>query len=172
MANRHKQFRRASARANSSANRAANRAPDSSSEAPELDPATVAVHHVQVGFIVGPRGPGRADRPRREQAHRGRAKTDAAVPKLVAPSLATNRPSSEANSRRSVGNIASRPGGREQWSNYSTSRSWHREATDAAKTGSGARGDGATGHCAFDHGDGAPIADHSDGGPAVDYSQE
>jgi hypothetical protein len=68
-----------------------------------------------------------------------------------------NRPVSEAVSRTSHGNIASRPGGREQWERYAHDRSVTREHRDAAKTDHHhfeARGDHATGHKEHNHSDG------------------
>jgi len=55
---------------------------------------------------------------------------DEPVAKLKAHSLKGNRPASEALSRRSDGNIATRPGGLEHWQARASEHSRHHDARD------------------------------------------
>jgi hypothetical protein len=128
-------------------------------EPPELDPGAVVSHHVIVGIVAGHRGAGRLDRTAREQAHRGRAKIDAGVPTLPPHDLTTNRPVSEANSKRGAGNVAVR--GRDKWERYASSRSAtreHRHAANSSTATSTARHHGATGCLVTDHSDCKPLS--------------
>ena len=71
--------------------------------------------HVMLGVVIGHHGGARADKAPRVQAHTGRGKEDAAVPKLTPHDLDGNRPISEALSSKSHGNVATRPGGLKHW---------------------------------------------------------
>jgi len=121
----------------------------------QVEPADLASvhHHISVGLVLGERTPPRADRVPR-YGHGPRPYTDAAVPKLHPHEhLEGNRPVSEALSRTSHGNIASRPGGRDDWEKYARDRSATRTHRHAAKTHHEhfvARGHRATGHLGED----------------------
>ena len=146
MANRHKYSRRVRAQANHPFYSG-----EHSHEAEEVrdndhHDAAVAHHVLHVGLVVGRASAGRADRPPRVQAHRGRSHEDAAVPRLEAHDISGNRPWSEALSCRSHGNIASRKGGREEWSQYAHQGSHTRYKQNAAISGRGARGRHCTGY--------------------------
>jgi hypothetical protein len=109
-------------------------------------PGAAGAHHLMLGLVVGHASGGRLDRRPREQAHRGRTYEDSAVAKLEPHDLDGNRRPTEERSRASVGNIASRKGGREEWSQYAHERSDTRDKQNAAISGRGARGRHCTGY--------------------------
>jgi len=128
-------------------------------EPPELDPGAVVSHHVIVGIVAGHGGAGRLDRTPREQAHRGRAKVDAGVPTLPPHDLTTNRPITEALSKKSAGNVAVR--GRDKWEHYASSRSAtreHRHAANSSTSTSTARHSRSSEHLLTDHSDCKPLS--------------
>jgi len=167
MANRHKLHRRQGAQANRSVySGAGSHAAAEAKGTDHAGGATVAHHHVVVGLVVGNSGAGRADRAPRVQGHRGRTHQDSSLAKLPDHDLNGNRPASELLSRKSHGNIASGPRGKDRWEYYASSRSVtreHRHASNSSTSTSKARHHGATDHLVDDISGGKPCNDISDG---------